>query len=102
MILTEIKPQVVDGGREGARSKTPPTTPSKTAAKGKLLGVKVLVLLHSESVAIPDVFEISTKFARNYLLIFQFQGADARRLFDPLPSSGTQDVMLLVAPLDYL
>jgi len=35
---------VVDGGREGARSKTPPTTPSKTAAKGKLLGVKVLML----------------------------------------------------------
>ena len=93
MILTEIKPQVVDGGREGARSKTPPTTPSKTAAKGKLLGVKVLVLLHSENDAIPDIFEMSTKFAQNYLLIFQFQGADARRLFDPLPSSGRQDVM---------
>ena len=88
MVLTEINSQVVDGGREGARSKTPPTTPSKTAAKGKLLGVKVLVLLHSENVAIPDVFEISTKFARNYLYSFQFQGADARRLFDPLPSTG--------------
>ena len=93
MILTEINSQVVDGGREGARSKTPPTTPSKTAAKGKLLGVKVFVLLHSESVAIPDVFEISTKFARNYLYSFQFQGADARRLFDPLPSTGKQDFM---------
>ena len=88
MILTEINSQVVDGGREGARSKTPPTTPSKTAAKGKLLGVKVLNLLHSENVAIPDVFEISTKFARNYQHSFQSQGADARRLFDPLPSTG--------------
>ena len=36
--------QVGDGARDGARSKTPPTTPSKGAAKGKLLGVKVIVL----------------------------------------------------------
>ena len=70
MVLTEINSQVVDGGREGARSKTPPTTPSKAAAKGKLLGVKVLVLLHSENDAIPDVFKMSTKFAQTYLLIF--------------------------------
>jgi len=35
---------VGEGARDGARSKTPPTTPSKAAAKGKLLGVKVLML----------------------------------------------------------
>ena len=38
--------QVGEGARDGAGSKTPPTTPSKAAAKGKLLGVKVLIFLH--------------------------------------------------------
>ena len=46
MVLCDGRyPQVGDGARDGARSKTPPTTPSKAAAKGKLLGVKVLIFI---------------------------------------------------------
>ena len=42
LLIDVFSTQVGDGGRDGARSKTPPSTPSKAAAKGKLLGVKVL------------------------------------------------------------
>ena len=105
-MINDINRNKTSGGGRGSgggSKQNPSDDPKQDGCQGQATGGEgTCSLANSENDAIQDVFEMSTKFAQNYLLIFQFQGADARRLFDPLPSSGRPDFMKIVAPLDCL